>query len=177
MKRLFAPLTRLLARLQYAQKFVLISLLLILPLTSFYPLLMQVFTRIDQYGTRELYGAEYLTPLQHLLQDVVRHEQTYRDLLTGRTTTNDVADRQNAVDTDLKQLRDVDGRYGAILGVQTRLDSLEQQWQQIKINLRDMPTDERLAAHSKLLDDIYGLMGEVGDSSFLILDPDSTRIT
>jgi len=65
-----ARITRLLDRLSYPRKFVVISLLFLLPLIAFYPLVNEQLQRIENYGRQELRGTDYLYALDHVLNDV-----------------------------------------------------------------------------------------------------------
>jgi methyl-accepting chemotaxis protein len=172
MKRLFAPLTRLLARLQYAQKFLLISLVLILPLGSFYPLLVQVFTRIDQYGNREISGAQYLFPLQQVLQGVERHENTLREMRAGRAGSAELSDVESQVDNAFAALQTVDRQSGAQFGTGTSVTDLKAEWDNIRAQSGAFSEADSQIAHKKLVDKLLQLIAIVGDNSSLVLDPD-----
>src|SRR5687768_11230054 len=54
----------------------------------------------------------------------------------------------------------------------TEVGNLKAQWQALKADLPDLTEDERQARHDQLAAGIYNLIAKVGDTSFLILDPD-----
>src|SRR5262245_26089128 len=89
-----APFWRVLDRLSYPQKFVLISLLFIVPLAAFFPLIYQQSENIRKYGTFELYGTRYLRPLQNLLRDAQQHEQLSRAVRAGQSNNTELSSLQ-----------------------------------------------------------------------------------
>lgn len=73
MRSRLAAVAAFLHRLKYAQKFVLISLLFLVPLgVSLYLLVREQNIAID-FGRKELEGTYYLRPLRELLEDAQRY--------------------------------------------------------------------------------------------------------
>src|SRR5688572_19491562 len=147
-----APVTRLLSRLKYTQKFVLISLFFILPLAGFYPLVEQHQARIRDYGTLEFYGTLYLRPLQNLLQDVQAHQRRLQAHLAGGASSADVAEVQAQIDQDFRDLKAVDQTYGVALksgGIMRQSatpEGLETEWDGLKaaaLNLSETDSQAR----------------------------------
>src|SRR5258707_2813756 len=97
----------LLSRFNYPQKFGLISLLFILPLLSFLPIVRELNSNLDQYGHKELEGTLYLRPLEHLLQDVDAHEFAVEEFITagGKGTNDEISGIQARIDDDFKALQ------------------------------------------------------------------------
>lgn len=68
MKKLFSPAVALMNRLRYPQKFILISLLFVLPLALVILLLIPSLDERIDFAQQEKYGNEYLRPLRRLLE-------------------------------------------------------------------------------------------------------------
>lgn len=166
-----APLrSRWFSRLSYPQKFIIISLIFILPLLAFGPLIYQQIVRIDQYGTAEYRGTLYLRPLQQLLENVQRHEQLLAFAISTNTNA-DVSSLNAQISDNFTELQSVDQKYGQEFNTGNRLTEIQQQW----ATLRDAATVAEAANHNQhiqLISGIRDLISAVGDASFLILDPD-----
>ncbi|HBL29540.1 MAG TPA: hypothetical protein DD490_22120 [Acidobacteria bacterium] len=150
--------------------------LLLVPLA----VLVNDFTRTSntniRFAEKELLGVEALRPLRSLLEHVAAHRD--QPVLAPATdAAAQVAARLTAaqvVDADVQALAEVDRRLGRELGTTEQVAALAKSWQ----GLRDRAAAGGLdgaasfAAHTALLNQIYALIRQVGDSSNLILDPD-----
>jgi len=172
MKLPFSRVRAQLGKLTYPQKFVLISLLFVAPLTAFYPLVSDQTTRIDQYGWKELYGTLYLRPLQHLLRDIQQHKLKAEEYLGGTVTPAELAEAQSRIEADFQALQTVHQQYGAALQMSTEPNDLSAKWQTLKASTPTLSQAELLDQHTRLMADIRAVISRVGDTSFLILDPD-----
>src|SRR5689334_14399174 len=96
---------KLLGRLTYPQKFGLISLLFILPLLSFLPIVLELNANLDQYGRKELEGTLYMRPLEDLLQSVQAHELVVEEFIDGQASEDELAAVQAQVDANFQSLQ------------------------------------------------------------------------
>jgi GAF domain-containing protein len=163
-----------LRRMPISQKFVLIGLMFILPLTGFYPMVTAQLTRIDQYGTKELDGTIYLRPLQHLLNDIQDYDSTVKEFYDGDTPLADVQNLQARIEQDFQELQSAHEQYGQTLQLSQEPANLAQQWAAVKV-IDLTASQNQPAIHqrlSSLTESIHALILHVGDTSFLILDPD-----
>ena len=175
MKSLFSRPVARLSRLKYPQKFVLISLLFALPLAVVMVLLVEEqSTRIDNYGWKEKFGTEYLRPLQELMEDVQQHRRTATNyLLAGDTALeSELSGLQAQIDQDFGALEVVDQKYGADLRSTEAFNALRQKWQELSPKALSLDAEASYNLHTQLIADIRALISLVGDTSFLILDPE-----
>ncbi len=170
--RVESPFAALVGKLKYPQKFVLISLLFVLPLTAFYPIVSQQITRIDQYGYKELYGILYLRPVRHLLEDIHAHELAVLEYRDGDLPFAEIEAIESQIDADFQALQTVHQQYRAELQLGTEPDDLSAQWQSLKTDAITLPEADRHERRDQFMADIQALISRVGDTSFLILDPD-----
>jgi NO-binding membrane sensor protein with MHYT domain/putative methionine-R-sulfoxide reductase with GAF domain len=169
---LLSYLDQSLARLSYPQKFSLISLLFILPLAGFAPIVSDQLTRLNQYGYLELYGTLYLRPLYGLLQSVHAHERAVDEYLAGDLSVEALINAQAEVLARFRDLEAVDAQYGPQLATGDRVAQLRTYWEIVQTGPTRFDASESYAYHHQLAGDIRDLMTYVGDTSFLILDPD-----
>lgn len=160
-------------RLTYTQKFAFISILFLIPLTAFYPLADEQRVEINNYGYKELYGAEYLRALQHVLQNVQWHQFLLDQYVDGAVTQDEVMALQAQVDKDFGNLQEVHDRDASELGLAANdLAKLRDRWQGLKEAAFRPDPETRDFQHGRMIESIRDLINQIGDESYLILDPD-----
>src|SRR5215212_8136908 len=173
MSQFLRPAIALMNRLRYAQKFLLISLLFIVPLALVMALLIaEVNTKAD-FAQKEQAGTEYLRGMRRVLDDAL-HEQSMAHVYIngdlGRAAEFQRA--QTQLDDDLAALGVLDSRLGASLKSSELFSALSADWRELKSKLPHINTRTSDDLHAALIADIRGLIGQVGNTSNLILDPD-----
>ncbi len=159
-------------RLSYPRKFALISILFVVPLLSFLPIILELNTNLDHYGHKELQGTLYLRPLEDLLQDVQAHRVILEEFLDGQASSDELAAVQARVDQDFQSLQNIDQQYGQSLQLGIDPGNLEKQWQEIKAGAKTTSLHESSIKHDLLNKALRSAISLVGDKSYLILDPD-----
>jgi putative methionine-R-sulfoxide reductase with GAF domain len=114
-----------------------------------------------------------LRPTQELLEDALGHRYTVVKYFNDEISLAELEASQALVDANFEDLGAVQAEYGAALQVSTtEVGNLKAQWQALKADLPDLTEEESHARHDQLAAGIYNLIAKVGDTSFLILDPD-----
>jgi len=171
MIKLFSPAIAVMNRLQYPQKFALISLLFALPLgLVMYFFLSEINDGIE-FSRKEIDGTRYLQPLRHLLEHASEHQLYVVDAAqVGRTDSEDMARTQGAMDEDLKALATVHAALGERLQSEPAYKALLDAWH--PLNARH--ETERIGAerYGTFIARLRALIAHVGNTSNLILDPD-----
>jgi diguanylate cyclase (GGDEF)-like protein/PAS domain S-box-containing protein len=158
-------------------KLAVIGLAFTVPLiAATYLLLNENGRRID-FSENELRGLEYLRPLGQLLPDLAAHRSYAREVLADERPVSDLDMRRQRVDADYATLIDVDARLGNDLrttGSDLNASALPatqfRNWQTWNNSQPDKANNE--AAHSLLISDVRTLIGYVGATSNLVLDPE-----
>ncbi|MEO7908925.1 MAG: PAS domain S-box protein [Roseiflexaceae bacterium] len=160
-------------RLRYPQKFLLISLLFIIPLALVMALLIaEVNTKAD-FARKEQYGTEYLRGVRKLLEDTLHEQSIAHAYIDGDPTLAAEFQRaQSRLDDALAALGILDSRVGAPLKSTESLNTLSADWHALKSKLPQINTRTSDDLHAALIADIRGLIVLVGNTSNLILDPD-----
>ena len=173
MRSAYNNIANVLHRLRYTQKFVLIGLLFLVPLAASLYLLVREQNIAINFGRKELEGTYYLRPLRALLEDAQRYRALEYRSLTGATTSASEFSRIEAqIEEDFAALVEVDATYGASLGASDAAAALQQTWQTIRSQDSEALSRDNYDRQTEFIQDIVGLMTEVGDTSNLILDPD-----
>ena len=157
---LFHPAVALTGRLRYAQKFVVVGLVLLVPLASVAVAYVRQQRDEIELTARERLGVELIAPLTVLTTHLVhaRHEV----VRSGGASRPDMS-------ADLARLDELDRRFGATL-------NLTQEWQEVR-RLIESARDTRgelivrFQAYNTAADALLGLIVYVGDESGLTLDP------
>ncbi len=157
-------------RLSYPRKFIIISFLFLLPLLLFYPLVKEQLQRIQDYGYQELRGTDYLYELYHLLHDVQSYQIETGRFHVGGISEADLQASEREVDLSLEKLAQVHDRHGVHLGLDNEPSQFSAEWEAIKSSVAQGQTVD--AQQAQFVKNIQELIFKVGNSSYLILDPD-----
>jgi signal transduction histidine kinase/DNA-binding response OmpR family regulator len=168
MVNIFKPSIRLMNRLRYPQKFVLVGLVLLLPLIIVFVQYLSTTSTTINFSSRERLGVQVLAPLADLLQHIEQHR-----VMTAEANTGDTVSAQNLgglkakIDQDIAAIDKEDAQTGVILGISDDWKKLRDRWSALKV--APITADE---AHTKFIQDLLNLIIVVGNNSNLILDPD-----
>lgn len=146
------------AKLSYFQKFAIITAIFALPVLAFIPLAYEQYLRIEQYGTKEAQGTVYLRGLWNLSDSINNYIIIDKD---GNASQSEIDDAKNKIDTSLSLLSE-NTEIEKSLGLSITSENLTNKWKASQ----DINNILQISA------DTSNAIREVGDKSFLILDPD-----
>lgn len=159
-------------RRSYSQKFVAIGLLFTLALIGFYPMIQDQLLRREQYGVKELEGTLYLRPLPKLLVDINTYHLLGVQAANGQNVSQQLQIRQTAVENSLAELKEGHALYADSLLLEDELTNIETSWLELQSVIQQPETDDFEEPYNQLNEQLLDLITRVGDTSFLILDPD-----
>ncbi len=166
-KNIFRPAIALMNRLQYPQKFSLISCIFVLPLSLLmYLLISEIQTRND-FAQREINGNAYLRPLRQLWSDIPKLQVANNN---NSQQANEVKQLQLKINQQIESLATIDKKLGKGLETTTKFNALQQAWLELQ-NKQDTNIDKN-PAYQSIRQQVDDLRNHVGDKSDLILDPD-----
>ena len=172
MENIFKSLLERFNRLTYSQKFNVITVIFVLPVIAFLPLLADQNTRIDHYGRKEFFGTLYLRPLWQLTEDLHTHELVSQKYRNGNAQLSDLESAQLAIEDDFKNLKRLHAEYRENLPLGTESDELYTQWLELKTATQNGDTTSIERLETALYTSIRKVVAHIGDISYLILDPD-----
>lgn len=166
------PAERIMGRLRYAQKFILILILFMVPLLLFsYMLVTEINSNIDAMKN-EHSGVLYIGALRNLLEHVPQHRGMTYAYLKGDTSFKQKAiDKEKQVEKDFATLGKREQKLGGVLGTRQKFVTLKQNWLRLRSRNMQLSAGESFKAHSKLIDEIIRLNIYVADKSGLTLAP------
>ncbi len=169
----FTPAIRLLNRLTFPQKFILISLFFALPLILVLFFLNARMQQQIHMTQLEIDGVEYLTPLNALHDKLPQAMSLANAYLQKQPSALEhYPTQQTEVDSLMNALGEVDDRLGPTLHTTKKFRILRSSWEDLKTQLPKLTPEISDSQFQKLILDVEDLSAWVGDKSALILDPD-----
>ncbi|MBL8118901.1 MAG: hypothetical protein JNJ78_15320, partial [Anaerolineae bacterium] len=173
MPRFISPAIILMNRLKYLQKFLLISVLFAIPLTT---VLTQYLVNVEHdinFSAKERLGVVYNAPLVELFKLVGKHTAAVSAFLSGgQTFETEIQSIQAAIDTQIEVVNKVNDSLGSVLAVSEAWGEVKTQWAALREMTPSLTPVTNIEIHSALSSKIQSLITQVGNNSNLILDPD-----
>jgi serine phosphatase RsbU (regulator of sigma subunit) len=170
--QLFQPAMKLTDRLKYPQKFALISLLFIMPLSLVMGLFMIELRSRGDTAAKERLGTEYLRVLQPLLVSSPRValRDSQQDLY--QSPSSRLTQERATLTAELEKLSQVDARLGKDLGTADQVKQLQKSWQTMIETHRSLTSDLKADNYHQFEQDLDRLRSTIGNESYLVLDPE-----
>jgi PAS domain S-box-containing protein len=173
MQQLLHPAIALMNRLRYPQKFLLISLLFVLPLALVLGFLIEELDAEAAFSQKEHTGTLYLRAIRPLFEHALQEQALAQAYFSGDgVPAADFQAAQARIDADLAALADVDLQLGPTLGTTEKFEALRAYWRDLKSKLPASDTRTSDDLHATFVANIRSQLALVGDTSNLILDPD-----
>jgi methyl-accepting chemotaxis protein WspA len=159
------------------QKLAMMGVIFLIP---FALVTMKMVSAIDTLGVdfaaQELRGLEFTGPTLTLVKNLQQHRDVTSLVLSGDTSYRGRLDGIRAdVEKDLATLDELDKRLGSVLSTSARWKAIRTASTDLLSKSAGLSPDESFARHSRLIGDVITLVGEVGRTSNLTLDPDAGR--
>jgi len=159
------------------QKLALLGAIFLIP---FALVTMKMVSAIDTLGVdfaeQELRGLEFTRPALTLVKDLQRHRDVTSIVLNGQSSYRGRLDGVRAdVEKDLAAIDELDKRLGTVLRTATRWKTMRAASTDLLAKSAELSADESFSRHSRLIAEVIALVGEVGRTSNLTLDPDANR--
>jgi signal transduction histidine kinase/CheY-like chemotaxis protein len=163
----------MIARLRYPHKFLLISLLFLLPLVVTMGFMVAEQNVRIRFAQKEIIGARYLSALSEVYLGTLRHRHAaMRALSLGITVDEALLPARDRVDAGLATLRPLQAAHGVELRTAELFERVDAGWAALRADQQRGSASEGYDRYRALIDDQRALIAIVGDQSNLILDPD-----
>jgi methyl-accepting chemotaxis protein len=173
MESLLAPGIALLNRLRYPAKFLLISIVFLVPLFTMGYLLQTEISDKIAFMSAERSGIAYITRLRQPIQHLQQHRGMAAAFFAGDASFRDkMTAKQRAIDEAFSAVADIDRELGAQLEVAGRARDLQREWETLKAGVFSLAGPESFERHNALVAGVIGLIEQVADTSGLVLDPE-----
>lgn len=167
-----APAVKLMLRLKYPYKFALIGLLAIGEiLFLFYPMARHLQSGID-IAQRELSGLAVDQSLLSLIQLVQQERHLSAAVMSGAYQRQAEREtKQKQVQAAISKVELAIATHGKELGITANWQSAKTAWDSLRDSGLKLSPDANREAHTALIQQLLMLINKIGDSSFLVLDP------
>ncbi len=167
--RQFNPAIRLMNRLKFPQKFVLISLLFALPLALVMTLLILEINSSIDFSQKEKSGTAYLRPLRTFYEYAITNKILDQELDNSRVTVDDVKANRTKMEQAFATLQATDRELSTSLGTGDKFAALKSDYTSLT-SVAPGDTSSGEDYDSKVIADVRALMSTVGENSNLIVD-------
>lgn len=159
--------------LSYPQKFTLIGFLFAIPLTWVMYLLICEINSLVYFTKKEFYGTQYLRPLRPQLREYIPKLQllNYQSLNPNLSNSASRANLEAKIDANFQSLANTDPQLGNILMSSEYLNKFNQNWQNLKLRGSQWSLESYEFVYQRLAADINRLSARVGNTFYLIFDP------
>ena len=173
-RMIFQPSINLLNRLTYSRKFLLITVVFLVPIVILtYQLASQFGADID-FSSKEREGAAYLSPTLSLLQHVQQHRGAANTFLSGDATFKEIMSQKRAlVAEDIAAIDSVEQTYGVELQASEHWLEIKNEWQSLQNEVNTLTAAESFDRHTALIAKILAFRIYIADKSNLSLDPNA----
>ncbi|WP_166239253.1 methyl-accepting chemotaxis protein [Paenibacillus turpanensis] len=171
-EKVLKPISMVLDRFKYWQKFGFVTVLFLIPLVLVTSFLVNDLNGVIRTTKAEKEGVQAVIPLKTLLTHVQQHRGLLSGVLNGDSSLREAAlKKQEEIDADLAAVAAVHDRFGKQWGSQERWEAINRQWSELKTTALSMQSFQSFEGHTKLISDILKLMSFIADNSSLTLDP------
>ena len=165
------PATRLMKRLSYAGKFVLVSAGMLLMMLLLLYGVTSTRNRAIETIESQIEGIEYVTRAQRVFVLVQQHRGLSLAYLSGDASARDaVLKKQAETDAAVQALTDYLGRRGAAPGTGEDWSRLEAKWKSLKAEAVSLKPGESFARHNELVRDLMRHTMSAADITGLSFD-------
>ncbi|MCS6814057.1 MAG: SpoIIE family protein phosphatase [Cyanobacteria bacterium] len=168
--KLINPAVSLMNRLTYPQKFLLISLIFVLPIALLMQLLLSSIGDRIEFSQKELYGNSYLVSVRQVWEPAL-DRQYQASTNSKKFSSQRASDIQQQLERAITALAEVDRRYGKLLKTAKTYTKVMTAWQHLSATTTSPKTAQQ-TAYQEFIQALSNLRAYVGDTSNLILDPD-----
>lgn len=169
--KLIDPAVSIMNRLTYPQKFLLISLIFVLPLVLLTQLLLfQLGDRIE-FSQKELYGNHYLMSVRQAWESALDCQYQASTNSKELSSQKRPLDPQQQLEQAITTLAEADRRYGRLLKTTQTYTKVMTAWQHLSKRTTPQKTAQQ-TAYQEFIQALGNLRAHVGNTSNLILDPD-----
>ncbi|AXS82984.1 methyl-accepting chemotaxis protein [Marinobacter sp. Arc7-DN-1] len=173
MKVLLRPGTALLNNLRYPQKFLLISLVFLIPLFGLGYLLQAEMASQIHFVDKERQGLSDIDLVRRPLALIQQHRGLSAGFHGGnRDFLNDIRSKAAEVDQTLENLDRLASADASSKEIAGKVKMIQRDWQRLSGSVTGMTAAQSFESHTALIDKLFELTGLLAEASNLILDPE-----
>lgn len=171
--RLLKPFAIMMSRLKYAQKFILLSVILLIPLAVLLVSLLSQLQKEIEFVKNERTGVEYIKSIFPVVLQVQQHRGTANGALNGDTSARArLEEIQQQVETLIEVVNTKQSALAGELGATEQWKAIEQSWNTLQSQALTLTPEQSIGEHTRLVQQMLDLAVFAADQSGLTLDPE-----
>jgi len=165
------PSVALLNQFKFTQKFALIFVLYVIPVT--YVAYISLTEHIESVNNIELEikGIEYMKAIRPLFEHMAQTRGMTNAYLNGKTQLKDrINAKRSLVEKELVKLKEVDGQLGVMLKTSGKVGRIQSDWNDVVNQAFSIDSKIAFAKHTAVIEKVLALKMHVHEASRLLLD-------
>jgi len=173
MSHFFSPAIKFSNVLSFKAKFIVVSLLCIIPLIFFFAVLTTEHLKTINNAEYELKASRYIVPLRNLVEHIAQTRGMTNVYLNGnKSIAQKIDQKRRMVNNDFEQLLTIDQQLGSILSTQSFPVELKNQWQQITQQAYQLPPKKVFQHYTQLIAKVIDFMDTIARQGHMLQDAD-----
>ncbi|RTL48157.1 MAG: hypothetical protein EKK46_16400, partial [Rhodocyclaceae bacterium] len=170
---LLAPGRRLIEKLRFGQKFLLVGTIFLIPIAVLLSATYQKVSADIAFAEKERTGLNVVAPARRFLQTVQHHRGRAQLVFAGKAdSAAALAEARKAAEDALDKLAIVDAANTATLNTSATLTASKSKWAEARDKATSGSAEESFTLHGAAADSVLDYIGLAADNSNLTLDPD-----
>ncbi|AAK81609.1 methyl-accepting chemotaxis protein [Clostridium acetobutylicum] len=171
MKRIFYPGIRLMNKLKYSKKFLLIFMVFLVPLVAILTFLINQLNNDVTVSDKQIKGLNYINETTLLLKHVQQHRGLTLMFINGNVTVKDkIIAKEAEVKSDITAINKLNEEYKTKIDVNDEWNNIKNDWSLLKIEDTKYKGKEVIDKHIVLINKIMQLNYDISDRSNLVLE-------
>lgn len=172
MLNIFSPAVKVMNRLCYSQKFILLGLCLVIPLAvTLYLLIREAGNQIE-FAEKERIGVEFTIATRYLIDDIQQHRGMSSGYLNGdQSFISKIEDKDSQIKAHIAAIDALEQKNGHILKTAEQWQGIKAKWSALQAELFSLQAAESFVRHTELVADLLNMNDCAEANSNLLLDP------
>ncbi|CAM3739734.1 methyl-accepting chemotaxis protein [Marinicrinis lubricantis] len=173
MSRIFSPFSALMLKLKYPQKFIVFSILFIVPLGMLLNIWLNELQKNIHSTELEKTGTAYIREIMPFMLSIQQHRGLMNGYLNGdQSSESSLMKISKEIEAEITRLMELQAGQGARLELEDSWNAIVSEWNTLEERAASMTAPESFAQHTELIDNLIHHIVEAADRSSLTLDPE-----
>ena len=169
MKKIFYPGIKLMNKLKYSKKFLLILIMFLIPILAILSLFVTQLNSDVQRTNKQIKGLSYINTSTTLLNHVQQHRGLTIMFLGGNKSVKErIIQKEQEIKKDIESIDKLYGKHSNELNKMNEWSSIKNNWSSLQIDGNKATVKELTEKHNELIHTILTFNYEIADNSNLI---------
>ncbi|MBK1813174.1 methyl-accepting chemotaxis protein [Clostridium sp. YIM B02505] len=170
MHNLFKPAIRLMNRLKYPQKFGIIMIIFLIPLSILLFFQIENLTSTVNVSKNQLNGLKYGAEVSSLIQKLQQHRGLMSIYLSGKTDNKStITEKNSEIDKIVDNIAKLDASYGKAFSTSSKWSEIKDTWAKLEDESFNLSQADSVKRHTDLISNTLDLKMDISDGSKLSL--------